>query len=162
MSLDCIQRHFGHIELARPVSVFHPGSDPSFTHKIRRIRERKPEMAADSDEPKKSHGSCERLELLIRYKQPKDDDEARRHRFAARPSEVYTISKKMSDSDIHFVSQTSIQGAEWIIIPILLVTLPPVCSSTAVDSDVMSEEGPVYKLSDVEGAPAHIIRNLIS
>lgn len=87
---------------------------------------------------------------------------------------MYAISKKMSDSDIHFVSQTSIQGAEWIIVPILLVTLPPSCSSIAVDSDFMSEEGPVYKLSDVvkastsvqqceqEGAPAHIIRNLIS
>lgn len=66
----------------------------------------------------------------------------------------------MSDSDIHFVSQTSIQGAEWIIIPILLVTLPPVCSSTAVDSDVMSEEGPVYKLSDVVKASLPVYNNV--
>lgn len=87
------------------------------------------------------------------------------------PSEVYTVFKKMSDSDLHLLGLSDEYARpEWMILTVLPVPPPPVRPSIAVDGGAMrSEDDLTYKLGDIikasanvrrceqEGAPAHVI-----
>lgn len=87
------------------------------------------------------------------------------------PSEVYTVFKKMSDSDLHLLGLSDEYARpEWMILTVMPVPPPPVRPSIAVDGGAMrSEDDLTYKLGDIikasanvrrceqEGAPAHVI-----
>ena len=138
----------------------------------------------------------EGLKLFVQYKKAKDDDEVcfgfPRLSFAGTqfdhvlrqevkslqpdkrlitPSEVYTVFKKMSDSDLHLIGLSDEYARpEWMILTVMPVPPPPVRPSIAVDGGAMrSEDDLTYKLGDIikasanvrrceqEGAPAHVI-----
>jgi DNA-directed RNA polymerase II subunit RPB1 len=87
------------------------------------------------------------------------------------PSEVYTVFKKMLDSDLFLLGLSDAYARpEWMILTVLPVPPPPVRPSIAVDGGAMrSEDDLTYKLGDIikasvnvrrcetEGAPAHVI-----
>ncbi|EKM83352.1 hypothetical protein AGABI1DRAFT_65857 [Agaricus bisporus var. burnettii JB137-S8] len=176
-------------------------SDPNFADKIRHIRESKARLAVvwahckaktvcepddikedgvdpEADEPKKGHGGCghiqpqvrkEGLKLFVQYKKTKDDDDPDKRLIT--PSEVYTVFKKMTDSDLHLLGLSDEYARpEWMILTVMPVPPPPVRPSIAVDGGAMrSEDDLTYKLGDIikasanvrrceqEGAPAHVI-----
>lgn len=86
-------------------------------------------------------------------------------------SEVYTVFKKMQDSDLALLGLSEAYARpEWMILTVLPVPPPPVRPSIAVDGGAMrSEDDLTYKLGDIikssvnvrrcetEGAPAHVI-----
>ncbi|KAG6820127.1 hypothetical protein H0H93_005002, partial [Arthromyces matolae] len=144
----------------------------------------KEEGAEDGDEVKKGHGGCghvqpqirkEGLKLFLQYKKSKDDDEEIKSlqpdKRLITPSEVYTVFKKMSDSDLHLLGLSEEYARpEWMILTVMPVPPPPVRPSIAVDGGAMrSEDDLTYKLGDIikasanvrrceqEGAPAHVI-----
>ncbi|KAG6899798.1 DNA-directed RNA polymerase II subunit rpb1 [Termitomyces sp. T159_Od127] len=144
----------------------------------------KEEGAEDGDEVKKGHGGCghvqpqirkEGLKLFLQYKKSKDDDEEMKSlqpdKRLITPSEVYTVFKKMSDSDLHLLGLSEEYARpEWMILTVMPVPPPPVRPSIAVDGGAMrSEDDLTYKLGDIikasanvrrceqEGAPAHVI-----
>lgn len=138
----------------------------------------------DADEVKKGHGGCghiqpqirkEGLKLFVQYKKAKEDDEEVKSlqpdKRLITPSEVYTVFKKMSDSDLHLIGLSDEYARpEWMILTVMPVPPPPVRPSIAVDGGAMrSEDDLTYKLGDIikasanvrrceqEGAPAHVI-----
>ncbi|KAF8060852.1 hypothetical protein FPV67DRAFT_310188 [Lyophyllum atratum] len=144
----------------------------------------KEEGAEENEEVKKGHGGCghvqpqvrkEGLKLFVQYKKPKDDDEEIKSlqpdKRLITPSEVYTVFKKMSDSDLHLLGLSEEYARpEWMILTVMPVPPPPVRPSIAVDGGAMrSEDDLTYKLGDIikasanvrrceqEGAPAHVI-----
>ncbi|KAG5643823.1 DNA-directed RNA polymerase II subunit rpb1 [Asterophora parasitica] len=144
----------------------------------------KEEGAEEGDEVKKGHGGCghvqpqvrkEGLKLFVQYKKAKDDDEEVKSlqpdKRLITPSEVYTVFKKMSDSDLHLLGLSEEYARpEWMILTVMPVPPPPVRPSIAVDGGAMrSEDDLTYKLGDIikasanvrrceqEGAPAHVI-----
>ncbi|TFK38673.1 hypothetical protein BDQ12DRAFT_683152 [Crucibulum laeve] len=144
----------------------------------------KEEGGDDSEEPKKGHGGCghiqpqirkEGLKLFVQYKKAKDDDEEVKSlqpdKRLITPAEVYTVFKKMSDSDLHLIGLSEEYARpEWMILTVMPVPPPPVRPSIAVDGGAMrSEDDLTYKLGDIikasanvrrceqEGAPAHVI-----
>ncbi|KAF5376975.1 hypothetical protein D9615_007212 [Tricholomella constricta] len=144
----------------------------------------KEEGAEENDEVKKGHGGCghvqpqirkEGLKLFVQYKKAKDDDEEMKSlqpdKRLITPSEVYTVFKKMSDSDLHLLGLSEEYARpEWMILTVMPVPPPPVRPSIAVDGGAMrSEDDLTYKLGDIikasanvrrceqEGAPAHVI-----
>ncbi|KAG6916931.1 DNA-directed RNA polymerase II subunit rpb1 [Tephrocybe rancida] len=146
--------------------------------------EPKDEGAEDDGEVKKGHGGCghvqpqirkEGLKLFVQYKKSKDDDEEMKSlqpdKRLITPSEVYTVFKKMSDTDLHLLGLSEEYARpEWMILTVMPVPPPPVRPSIAVDGGAMrSEDDLTYKLGDIikasanvrrceqEGAPAHVI-----
>ncbi|KAF9007912.1 beta and beta-prime subunits of DNA dependent RNA-polymerase [Cyathus striatus] len=142
------------------------------------------EEGADDEDVKKGHGGCghhqpqirkEGLKLFVQYKKSKDDDEEGKSmqpdKRLITPSEVYTVFKKMSDSDLHLIGLSDEYARpEWMILTVMPVPPPPVRPSIAVDGGAMrSEDDLTYKLGDIikasanvrrceqEGAPAHVI-----
>ncbi|KAF9466907.1 beta and beta-prime subunits of DNA dependent RNA-polymerase [Collybia nuda] len=138
----------------------------------------------DAEEVKKGHGGCghvqpqirkEGLKLFVQYKKAKDDDEEVKsmqpEKRLITPSEVYTVFKKMGDSDLHLLGLSDEYARpEWMILTVMPVPPPPVRPSIAVDGGAMrSEDDLTYKLGDIikasanvrrceqEGAPAHVI-----
>ncbi|KAG6853308.1 DNA-directed RNA polymerase II subunit rpb1 [Blastosporella zonata] len=144
----------------------------------------KEEGVEDGEDVKKGHGGCghiqpqvrkEGLKLFVQYKKLKDDDEEMKSmqpdKRLITPSEVYTVFKKMSDSDLHLLGLSDEYARpEWMILTVMPVPPPPVRPSIAVDGGAMrSEDDLTYKLGDIikasanvrrceqEGAPAHVI-----
>lgn len=143
------------------------------------------EGAEETEEPKKSHGGCghsqpqirkEGLKLFLQYKKSKNDDDEdikslQPDKRLITPQEVYTVFKKMSDSDLHLLGLSEEYARpEWMILTVMPVPPPPVRPSIAVDGGAMrSEDDLTYKLGDIikasanvrrceqEGAPAHVI-----
>jgi DNA-directed RNA polymerase II subunit RPB1 len=86
------------------------------------------------------------------------------------PSEVYTVFKKMVDSDLFLLGLSDAYARpEWMILTVLPVPPPPLHPSIAVDGGAMGSEVDLpYKLGDIikasvdvrrcetEGAPAHV------
>ncbi|KAL4064638.1 RNA polymerase II largest subunit [Scleroderma citrinum] len=67
------------------------------------------------------------------------------------PSELYTMFKKMSDSDLHLLGLSDKYTCpEWMIITVLPVPPPPMHSSIIVDGGTMwSEDNLTYRLGDI-------------
>lgn len=90
------------------------------------------------------------------------------------PTEVYTTSKKMVDSDLHLLGLLEAYAClEWMILTILPIPLLPVQPSIAVDGSAMrSEDDLAHRLGDIikasvnicwcenEGALSHVITEL--
>ncbi|KAJ2926883.1 hypothetical protein H1R20_g10219, partial [Candolleomyces eurysporus] len=138
----------------------------------------------EGEEPKKGHGGCghqqpvirkEGLKMFVQYKRSKDDDDEMKSlqpdKRLITPSEIYTVFKKISDTDLHLLGLSDEYARpEWMILTVLPVPPPPVRPSIAVDGGAMrSEDDLTYKLGDIikasanvrrceqEGAPAHVI-----
>ncbi|TIB06195.1 hypothetical protein E3P96_00699 [Wallemia ichthyophaga] len=130
------------------------------------------------------HGGCGRLQPAIRRealklfavnKQQKNDEEddskAQQDKRQLTAAEVYTLFKKISDSDITNMGLSAeFARPDWMIITVLPVPPPPVRPSIAVDGGATrSEDDLTYKLADIlkytaslrrfeaEGVPVHII-----
>ncbi|KAG2104648.1 uncharacterized protein F5147DRAFT_746514 [Suillus discolor] len=127
----------------------------------------------DVDEPKKGHGGCghvqlairkEGLKLFVQYKRPKDEGEDVKSmqpdkQLITPSSEVYTMFKKMSDSDLHLIGLSDEYAhPEWMILTVMPVPPPPVRPSGGA---MQSEYDLMYKLGEIIKVSAHIWRNMI-
>src|ERR1700683_1193796 len=76
------------------------------------------------------------------------------------PSELYTVFKKMLDSDLILLGLLEAYACpEWMILTILPIPPPPVHPSIAVDSGAMrSEDDLTYKLGDIIKAFVNVRR----
>ncbi|KAL4080771.1 hypothetical protein J3A83DRAFT_4085105, partial [Scleroderma citrinum] len=74
------------------------------------------------------------------------------------PSELYTMFKKMSNSDLHLLGLSDKYTCpEWMIITVLPVPPPPVHSSIVVDRGAMwSEDDLTYRLGDIIKASENV------
>ncbi|TIA87040.1 hypothetical protein E3P99_03444 [Wallemia hederae] len=142
------------------------------------------ENGEDATNQPPGHGGCGRLQPAIRRealklfavnKQQKNDEEddskAQQDKRQLSAAEVYTLFKKIPDSDITNMGLSAeFARPDWMIITVLPVPPPPVRPSIAVDGGATrSEDDLTYKLADIlkytatlrrfesEGAPAHII-----
>ncbi|TIC59840.1 beta and beta-prime subunits of DNA dependent RNA-polymerase [Wallemia mellicola] len=159
--------HFGHIELARP--AFHIG----FLTKIKKIIEsicvNCGRLLADENDPELA--KIVRTVPVGKRRFEADDTKAQQDKRQLSAAEVYTLFKKIPDSDITLMGLSAeFARPDWMIITVLPVPPPPVRPSIAVDGGATrSEDDLTYKLADIlkytatlrrfesEGAPAHII-----
>ncbi|KAG2366024.1 hypothetical protein BDR07DRAFT_1449537 [Suillus spraguei] len=115
----------------------------------------------DMDEPKKGHGGCghiqlairkEGLKLFIQYKRPKDDGEDVKSmqpdkQLITLSLEVYTMFKKMSDSDLHLIGLSDEYAhPEWMILTVMPVLPPSVHPNGGA---MQSEYDLMYKLGEI-------------